>query len=143
MPQFTFTFGSGHAVAPDRYVIVDGTDDVDARLTMFGRYGSRWAFQYGSPEEAGAAKYGLRRACFFGDATCPCQDGDLCHYVDGPDGTKAATPPPSGLEVAEAIWARDRALGTVYAHPMPERLAPPAPDDGPALIEYLNRRERG
>ena len=26
--------------------------------------------------------------CIGNDPTCPCQDGDLCHYVDGPD-TKA------------------------------------------------------
>lgn len=28
--------------------------------------------------------------CIGGDPTCPCQDGDLCHYVDDPvTGTKA------------------------------------------------------
>lgn len=30
--------------------------------------------------------------CRFGDATCPCQDGDSCHYVDQP-GSPAMRPP--------------------------------------------------
>lgn len=33
-------------------------------------------------------------ACAFGDPTCPCQDGDVCHYVDDPlSETLAMTPP--------------------------------------------------
>lgn len=32
--------------------------------------------------------------CPFGDPLCPCQDGDICHYVDDPvTGTKAWPPP--------------------------------------------------
>lgn len=32
--------------------------------------------------------------CPFGDPTCPCQDGDLCHYVDDSEtGTLAMMPP--------------------------------------------------
>jgi hypothetical protein len=32
--------------------------------------------------------------CPHGDPTCPCQDGDVCHYVDDPaTGTKAMQPP--------------------------------------------------
>lgn len=30
--------------------------------------------------------------CAYGDRTCPCQDGDLCHYVDAP-GSPAMQPP--------------------------------------------------
>lgn len=34
------------------------------------------------------------RPCAFGDPFCPCQDGDVCHYVDDPEtGTKAMAPP--------------------------------------------------
>lgn len=29
--------------------------------------------------------------CIGSDPTCPCNDGGLCHYVDGKDGTKAMT----------------------------------------------------
>lgn len=32
------------------------------------------------------------RECPFGDETCPCQDGDPCHYVDLP-GSPAMEPP--------------------------------------------------
>ena len=32
-------------------------------------------------------------ACAFGDPTCPCQDGDACHYVDLPDSPAMAPPP--------------------------------------------------
>lgn len=33
---------------------------------------------------------GQRKPCIGNDPTCPCQDGDLCHYVDDPvTGTKA------------------------------------------------------
>jgi hypothetical protein len=34
------------------------------------------------------------------DPLCPCQDGALCHYVDGPDGTMAL-PLPSAEPVAD------------------------------------------
>lgn len=33
--------------------------------------------------------------CIGGDPSCPCQDGDLCHYRDSPDGTTKALPLPS------------------------------------------------
>lgn len=39
--------------------------------------------------------------CAFGDPTCPCQDGDSCHYVDLP-GSPAMRPPPlTDEELAE------------------------------------------
>lgn len=43
---------------------------------------------------AGAVKLGSMpiTVCLFGDPTCPCQDGDACHYVDLP-GSPAMTPP--------------------------------------------------
>jgi hypothetical protein len=42
-----------------------------------------------------------QRGCPFGDPTCPCQDGDVCHYRDDPvTGTKAMIPPPRRLHKA-------------------------------------------
>lgn len=38
--------------------------------------------------------------CVYGDPTCPCQDGDLCHYVDDPEtGTPAMAPPPEAANL--------------------------------------------
>lgn len=33
-------------------------------------------------------------ACPHGDKTCPCQDGDVCHYVDDPKSETLGWPPP-------------------------------------------------
>ena len=52
-------------------------------------------------------------ACKYGDALCPCQDGDQCHY----EGMNPMTPPrPAALEEAAVIaddWgdAREPARG--------------------------------
>jgi hypothetical protein len=37
-------------------------------------------------------------ACPFGDPTCPCQDGDVCHYVNDPLSETMAMTPPAGAE---------------------------------------------
>lgn len=51
-------------------------------------------------------------ACIGSDPTCPCQDGDACHYKDAADGTKAmpvirtpAKPPIVGANVM-IHWSR-------------------------------------
>lgn len=36
--------------------------------------------------------------CPFGNPTCPCQDGDACHYVDLP-GSPAMRPPEQGEDI--------------------------------------------
>lgn len=42
-------------------------------------------------------------ACIGGNPTCPCQDGDACHYRDAADGTKAwPIPEPSQAEPTDA-----------------------------------------
>jgi hypothetical protein len=47
--------------------------------------GHHWPRDYADPP----------KVCAFGDPTCPCQDGDLCHYVADED-TPAMTPPLKG-----------------------------------------------
>jgi hypothetical protein len=52
------------------------------RHAMSGRVHLQW---WDLPRGAG---------CPHGDPACPCQDGDVCHYVDDPaTGTKAMQPP--------------------------------------------------
>jgi hypothetical protein len=47
--------------------------------------------------------------CIGGNPTCPCQDGDLCHYKDAPDGSTKGWPlpaivdGPSGAEFSEPL----------------------------------------
>lgn len=41
--------------------------------------------------------------CRGNDPVCPCQDGDICHYVDGADGTKAMAPPRSAEGRADEV----------------------------------------
>jgi hypothetical protein len=41
----------------------------------------------GTPD--GGASTTVAPPCIGNDPLCPCQDGDLCHYKDGADGTKA------------------------------------------------------
>ena len=55
-----FTFGYGHDPGIGFYAVFHGTE-AEAREKMFEAYGRRWAFQYGSAEEAGVVKYNLRR----------------------------------------------------------------------------------
>lgn len=63
--SWIFTFGGGHT-HPDTgedlslaYVRVPG-DYGTARAEMIRLFGPRWAFQYDSPEAAGADQYGMR-----------------------------------------------------------------------------------
>lgn len=64
--DYYFTFGFGH-VDPGSglslancYTVIRGTFN-SARDEMVARYGNKWAFQYGSAEEAGVERWGLRR----------------------------------------------------------------------------------
>lgn len=42
-------------------------------------------------------------ACAFGDPTCPCQDGDACHYIDLPGSPAMATVEVNGVPVEGTI----------------------------------------
>lgn len=53
-----FTFGVG-TINAGRYVIVYDSTYGEARNVMFKVFGSTWAFQYASAEEAGVDKYNL------------------------------------------------------------------------------------
>lgn len=82
------------------------------------------------------------RHCPFGEPSCPCQDGDVCHYV-AYRGTVALPPPPARPEVLEHL-ARSIHQTTIgqgpeydylragaaflrqYADVLRTRLAPPA-----------------
>ena len=54
-------------------------------MTDIGR-----SLSHGSPERKDAR-------CIGGDSSCPCQDGDICHYVATP-GSPAMTPAPDLLK---------------------------------------------
>lgn len=62
--EWIFTFGFGHLhpetgeKMADRYVRIPGEFD-QARETMVRRFGLKWAFQYGSEDEAGVSRFGL------------------------------------------------------------------------------------
>lgn len=44
----------------------------------------------GLPHPVDRAGYGRQAPCSGADPSCPCQDGDTCHYRDSPiTGTKA------------------------------------------------------
>lgn len=62
--DWIFTFGFDHEEGgqplKDRYVCIRGTYD-DARAAMVRGFGRKWAFQYGSEEEAGVERYGLTK----------------------------------------------------------------------------------
>ena len=69
-----FTFGFGHECScglslRNCYVEMEG-DWWQARATMVERYGAKWAFQYGTAEEAGVNRYFLRR--IVPDEHCGC-----------------------------------------------------------------------
>ncbi len=59
-----FTFGSNHThpvtgqTLTYTYVRINGTHDA-ARAKMVAAFGNRWAFQYGTADEAGIRRYGL------------------------------------------------------------------------------------
>jgi hypothetical protein len=55
-----FTFGVGHD-HPNKYVEIEGFDAEQCRDIMMTFYGSIWAFQYNSEEEAGVQKFELKR----------------------------------------------------------------------------------
>jgi hypothetical protein len=64
--KWTFTFGSDHT-HPDTgqslghcYVQIEAASREAAREEMARLFGAKWAFQYDSPEKAGATKYNLR-----------------------------------------------------------------------------------
>lgn len=64
MEKHTFTFGSDHLDVNGNslgkaYVVIEG-DLESSRETMFSLRGRDWAFQYRSPEEAGAERWNLR-----------------------------------------------------------------------------------
>lgn len=54
-----FTFGVDHPQYSMYYVVIKGSWN-EARGEMIKRYGSRWSFQYDSPEAAGVERYGLK-----------------------------------------------------------------------------------
>ena len=45
-----------------------------------------------------------RKKCAFGDPACPCQDGDVCHYVA--QGKSPAMEPPPRIG-GRWVWVRD------------------------------------
>jgi len=48
------------------------------------------------------------------DSLCPCQDGALCHYVDGPDGTMALAAP--SAEPSEPVaWRYKPTIGSPWS----------------------------
>lgn len=53
-----FTFGSDHA-HPYGFVRIHGTY-TEAREKMMDRFGTRWSFQYSSPEDFQARKWGMK-----------------------------------------------------------------------------------
>jgi len=55
-----FTFGSGQK-HEGCYIVIFGKTKAKCRQRMFRRFGSEWAFQYDSEEEAGVEKYNLER----------------------------------------------------------------------------------
>ena len=65
MSDWIFTFGWGQThpdtgePLKDCYVRIPGTFE-EARERMVARFGTKWAFQYESPEEAGADRFHLR-----------------------------------------------------------------------------------
>lgn len=61
-----------------------------APLAAAGHRRSRCPDECGAPVPIPPTPTG--RPCAFGDPTCPCQDGDPCHYIVIP-GTPAMTPP--------------------------------------------------
>lgn len=59
LKNWYFTFGSNHEY-PNCYTVLHGTFS-SARKEMVKKYGSRWAFQYDSPEKAGIKEFNLNR----------------------------------------------------------------------------------
>ena len=54
---FTFGFGQPHEGC---YHIIKTNNSEDARDEMFKRFGTKWAMQYDSAEEAGVEEFHLR-----------------------------------------------------------------------------------
>ena len=54
---FTFGFGQGH---DNCYVVIHGTYQ-SARERMFEVWGSKWAMQYDSADDAGVDEFNLRK----------------------------------------------------------------------------------
>ncbi len=59
----------------------------------------------------------VKRACKYGDASCPCQDGDMCHY-EGPNPMPRNQPQPAAREIVRDARLSGVliALAVVYAH---------------------------
>jgi hypothetical protein len=57
--EWVFTFGCGHPIFRGCYIKVFGTYQ-DARSSVVETFGTNWAFQYKSEEEAGVEKYHLK-----------------------------------------------------------------------------------
>lgn len=59
MGKWYFTFGSGQPHEGCYYVIEAENPEL-ARWKMFERFGTKWAIQYDSAEEAGVEEFNLR-----------------------------------------------------------------------------------
>jgi len=65
LKKWFFSFGQGH-VSPSGYPLhnvvaeIEAGSYMDAREKMFSFAGEKWAFQYGSKEEAGVDRFNLR-----------------------------------------------------------------------------------
>lgn len=79
--------------------------------------------------------------CIGNDPSCPCQDGDLCHYKDSPDGkTKAwAAPaePTAAWMICEPSCEYGPTFGTENAAWSALTKAPP----GSELVELVRRKK--
>lgn len=54
---FTFGFCQKHE---NCYTVIEGEDELDARLKMCDKFGTQWSFQYDSAEAAGVKKFNLK-----------------------------------------------------------------------------------
>ena len=54
-----FTFGCGQ-VNKNCYHVIEAETRGACREKMFERFGTKWAFQYDTPEKAGVGEYNLR-----------------------------------------------------------------------------------
>jgi len=77
--QVAGSYGSKTVVTAG-HLFVDMDNDISADYLAPGRYALVRLGDNGSAATP--------TTCAFGDPTCPCQDGDLCHYVD--DGASKA-----------------------------------------------------
>lgn len=55
-----FTFGMGHPLFKNHYIVIRADTKEECRNIMQSTFGSKWAFQYDTKEDAGVDRWDMK-----------------------------------------------------------------------------------